>query len=292
MSLLPAVTEISDTYPNPNNAVGRLGFFRFWTAVYEFFQKPEIDVPSATTCDIGGQSSTKLRITGSTTITSFGTTYRGPIQLRMFGPLIITHNATTLRCPGAANITTAAGDVLQAWPTSTVSGTADGWQIVLLSRGDGIVPITSGGTGAPSAALAFLGMKQAATSSATGVVELSTDAEAQTHTDTVRAVTPANLGATVLGMGQTWQNMTASRAVSTTYTNSTGRSILLNVAGVLSNLNAQITVLVSGTQVAASSAVNATAVGAVAGVLVPNGATYSVVISAGTLTSILWVELR
>lgn len=45
------------------------------------------------------------------------------------------------------------------------------------------------------AASAFGGIKQAATSSATGVVELATDAETITGTDTVRAVTPANVAA-------------------------------------------------------------------------------------------------
>lgn len=38
-------------------------------------------------------------------------------------------------------------------------------------------------------------LKQAATSTATGVVELATDTEAQTGTDTSRAITPANLSA-------------------------------------------------------------------------------------------------
>ena len=47
-----------------------------------------------------------------------------------------------------------------------------------------------------NAATAFGNIKQAATSSATGVVELATDAEAETGTDTVRALTPANGAAT------------------------------------------------------------------------------------------------
>lgn len=55
--------------------------------------------------------------------------------------------------------------------------------------------ITNGGTGASDAATAFSNLKQAATTSATGVVELATDAETITGTDTARAITPANLKA-------------------------------------------------------------------------------------------------
>ena len=47
-----------------------------------------------------------------------------------------------------------------------------------------------------SAATAFSNLKQAASATATGVVELATDAEAVTGTDTARAITAANLAAT------------------------------------------------------------------------------------------------
>lgn len=138
MTALPAKTDISDTYPNPSNAKARAGFAQLWDAVNEVIEKPELDLASATTCDIGGQLSTKLRITGTTTITSFGTNYRGPIPFRTAGILTITHNSTTLICPEGANITTAAGDMFMAWPKSTTSGMADGWQVVRLARGSGL----------------------------------------------------------------------------------------------------------------------------------------------------------
>jgi hypothetical protein len=53
-----------------------------------------------------------------------------------------------------------------------------------------------------SAATAFTNLKQAATDTATGVVELATNAEAQTGSDTTRAVTPANLTAAVRKQGK------------------------------------------------------------------------------------------
>jgi hypothetical protein len=55
--------------------------------------------------------------------------------------------------------------------------------------------IADGGTGASDAATAFANLKQAATDSATGVVELATNAEAQAGTDTTRVVTPASMKA-------------------------------------------------------------------------------------------------
>jgi hypothetical protein len=206
--MLPLKTAISDTYPNPSNATARTGFAQMWDALNEFQQKSELDLASASTCDIGGQLSTKLRITGTTGITSFGTNYRGPIMLRFSGAVTITNNSTTLRCPGGANYTTAANEVMAAWPVASVSGTIDGWQLASLGGGtvSGVAAITSGtitgitdlaiadgGTGASTASAAFTALKQAATTSATGVVELATDAEAMAGTDTTRAVTPSNL---------------------------------------------------------------------------------------------------
>jgi hypothetical protein len=93
-----------------------------------FAQGTMQDLASAATTDIGLQNTTFLRITGNTTITSFGTNYRGPRFLVFEGAVILT-NSSTLVLPGGANITTAAGDVLIAIPGATL-GTADKWVIV------------------------------------------------------------------------------------------------------------------------------------------------------------------
>ena len=53
--------------------------------------------------------------------------------------------------------------------------------------------ISNGGTGSSTASAAFTALKQNATESATGVVELATTGEADTGTDTTRVVTPAGL---------------------------------------------------------------------------------------------------
>lgn len=85
---------------------------------------------SASTTDVGGENSYAVEITGTTAITSLGTNYSGPRHLRFTGILTLTHNATLLNLPGAANITTAAGDTALATPNST----GNGWNITSYQR--------------------------------------------------------------------------------------------------------------------------------------------------------------
>lgn len=145
----------------------------------------------------------------------------------------------------------------------------------------------------------FTAIKQAATDSATGVVELSTDAEAQAGTDATRAVTPDNLGATVIGIGQTWQNVIGSRLAATNYTNDTGRPIMVCVSAgsVFSAGSATMTMTVGGVVVASTSTNESN--GAIfqsritlINAIVPNGAVYRVDGVTGALTIAHWTELR
>lgn len=75
----------------------------------------EQTLPSATTTDLGsiGDKTNIISITGTTTITSFGSQAVTSLPLyfvRFTGVLTLTHNATSLILPSGANITTAAGD--------------------------------------------------------------------------------------------------------------------------------------------------------------------------------------
>jgi hypothetical protein len=66
---------------------------------------------SASTTDIGTSASNVVQITGTTTITALGNAAAGAERTVIFaGALTLTHNATSLILPSAANITTAAGD--------------------------------------------------------------------------------------------------------------------------------------------------------------------------------------
>lgn len=100
-----------------------------------------------------------------------------------------------------------------------------------------------------------------------------------------------NLTGPVLGIGQTWQNATASRSLGVTYTNSSGRPIYVSI--VLQSPSGGSTttnLLVDGNVVSANSR-------AIAGepdthvAIIPNGSTYNVP-SVGNTTISSWMELR
>lgn len=95
-------------------------------------------IASASTCDIGGEVQGYLNVTGTTTITSFGTVDAGTGKLLVFaGALTLTHNATSLILPGGANITTAAGDT-----ALMVSEGSGNWRCVVYQTADGRFVVT------------------------------------------------------------------------------------------------------------------------------------------------------
>jgi hypothetical protein len=93
-----------------------------------FNQGTQADIASAATTDIGVQNTNFLRVTGNTTITSFGTNYRGP-RFLVFEQNITLTNSSTLVLPGGANLAVTAGDALIVIPGATL-GTADKWVVV------------------------------------------------------------------------------------------------------------------------------------------------------------------
>jgi hypothetical protein len=94
-----------------------------------------------------------------------------------------------------------------------------------------------------------------------------------------------------LGVNQTWQGVTGSRAIGTTYTNSTGKPITVTISYTCSLANTVQGLVIDGTTVYASSvSVNTFASGFT--LIVPDGATYVTVTNNGTLTLVTWAELR
>lgn len=151
-----------------------------------------------------------------------------------------------------------------------------------------VVPISLGGTGQTTALAAFDALKQAATTAYAGVSEFSTDAEAQAGTDPAKAVTPDNLGATVLGIGQSWQNVAGSRSQGVTYTNTTGRTIAVSVVGVVAASGSFLLVVAGSTFQAFNNAAGVATTSSVFAV-VESGQTYSV---SGATSISSWRELR
>lgn len=73
---------------------------------------PAVTLASASTVNIGAAAANTINIAGTTTITGLGTIAAGAQRTLIFGgALILTHSATKLILPGAANIVTAVGDV-------------------------------------------------------------------------------------------------------------------------------------------------------------------------------------
>lgn len=97
------------------------------------------DVASATTTDLGAQANGSIRITGTTTITGFGTVATGTVRfVRFAGALTLTHNSTSLILPGAANITTAANDSCIA-----ISLGSGNWIVLGYQKASGLAVVSS-----------------------------------------------------------------------------------------------------------------------------------------------------
>lgn len=97
---------------------------------------------SAATVDLGGVTSNQVIITGTTTITSFGSTAAAGTtrEIRFEAALTLTHHATNLILPGGANITTAQDD------TAAFRCVASGqWLCLWYKKQDGTAIVASGG---------------------------------------------------------------------------------------------------------------------------------------------------
>lgn len=126
--------------------------------------------------------------------------------------------------------------------------------------------------------------KVASSETVAGVIELATTAEAQAGADDLRAITPLKLKNSVIGLGQTWQDVTASRSAGVTYTNSTGKPIMVSIRV---RYDPAATLVVGGLAVSSGdsySTLNSFPLSAI----VPSGVTYA--LTAGLDGS--WAELR
>lgn len=108
-----------------------------------------------------------------------------------------------------------------------------------------------------------------------GKSEFADTAETRAAASASLVVTCAGFGAAAFGVGQTWQDMTGSRVAGNTYTNTTGKAIMVMAQASLSGTTA-VTGSVGGTVIhncraSASDTDQDTIV-----LIVPAGATYSV----------------
>lgn len=194
------------------------------------------DVASATTTNLASVTGQFVNITGTTTITGFGTTTAGRFRwLRFAAALTLTHNGTSLILPGAANITTAAGDTCLAM--SLGSGN---WMVPSYQRADGtavvVTPVSRGGTGAATKALARVALGGGAAALSDGAT-IATDCSAN---DTFAVTLGGNrtLGNPTNVVADTWytwvlkQDGTGSRtlALDTNFVQADGDSFAMKTA--------------------------------------------------------------
>lgn len=127
-----------------------------------------------------------------------------------------------------------------------------------------------------------------ATDTQEGMVELATVAEAQAGTDAIRAITPVGLAGSMIGsVDQSWVDVSGSRAVDTTYTNTTGAPIMV-VITIIQGAGTNGAFIVDGVTIAQQIA---NGIDSTTSFIVPDGNTYRYTKGSGTTIIRTWAEL-
>jgi len=207
----------------------------------------------------------------------------------------------TASCTGTnATITFSGGYLISVGQVISVKGVTPAgyngiWTVTASSAGSVTFVVPATLTAQTVAGTLYYGAISGSTlnlSNRGSVSGLATQAEAVAGTDNTTLMTPLrtaqvkNIG---IGAGQTWQDVSSSRANDTNYVNSTGRAIMVNVSYLQAGTNTS-TMLVDGITVATGKQ-NNIAGGELLSAIVPSASVYRVVINGGNGFS-TWAELR
>jgi len=123
---------------------------------------------------------------------------------------------------------------------------------------------------------------------------VASTAQAQDGISNTTLMTPLRTeewgNANVLGMGQTWQDVTGSRSLNTTYTNTTGKPIYVAVSLVTTTGADTLSVIVGGVTIFTGDLGGDPNESGVFSFIVPSSATYRLTSTGNTLAN--WAELR
>lgn len=263
----------------------------FTVSVGAVNEAPLTTIASAATVNLATATSNTINISGTTTITAFGTIAAGATRRLIFqGALTLTHNATSLILPGGANITTAAGDAAEF-----VSLGSGNWKCYTFERANG-TSVSLGPTSSPTFAALTLTNGQIAFPAVqvpSANANTLDDYEEGTFTPTITFATPGDLSvayATQIGLYTKVGRMCAFNFTVTTSTfTHTTASGALTVAGLpftgVSGSTATSTVRFLGITKAGFSDYTSLVAGAVnttTFVACNSGATFSTVVAADT----------
>lgn len=96
------------------------------------------DIASASTLSLPAGGGGVFNVTGTTGVTGISSAQGGRcVKLRFAGALTITHHSTSMVLPGAANITTVAGDVAEFINEAAADGSGSNWRCFNYERSSG-----------------------------------------------------------------------------------------------------------------------------------------------------------
>jgi hypothetical protein len=204
------------------------------------------DIASSGTLSLPAGGGRVFNITGTTTINGISTAQGGRmVMLRFAGALTLTHNATSFILPGAANITTVAGDTGVWVNEAAQDASGSNWRCFSYQRASGspinaadlIATQANQETGSSTTLLVTSGRQQFHQSAAKAWVYF--DASSGTPTAPSSATSYNTASITDGGVGVFTPTWTTAFSNATYVTAASSKSTILNAANVVSQNSTQ-----------------------------------------------------